>query len=450
MYSFVGRTLIDVSRCCALVLLALAGAAVSLQGQTRGLDSLFLTSDEAVDRALSGNPELLRERVRIARARAELSRAPFFPERPELEAALSSDAPFRNEGEGEWELFVSQEFEIGGQYFLRRSVAEATVVQTEYEIKAVELALRADTRTAYARLVAAESRLRLLDTLRAFAGRLDTLAAQLLAAQEISELDRNLVRIERAQAEMERSTAASDLFAARVELGRLTGTGTGIVIAAPPESLRPPSRGTIDSIARIVAAVEADSALFLSQRPDWQALESARRRAGLERDLANRVWLPRVKLGVGVLSETTAETGPGDATVLSSDRFLGLTLGIGIPLPFSGLYDLGEADRAVADAEVLAIDAEQRIIRSRIRADIDGALGRLELALAAYTTYVREIEPLVARNIELLERGYAGGELSAVEVVTQQERLLRAADGLIEARLAYEIALADVERATAR
>jgi outer membrane protein, heavy metal efflux system len=408
---------------------------------------------------VAANPDLLRQRVEVERARAERLRAGgFFPSLPELEYSATTDAPFHGDGEGGWEVALSQEIEIGGQYFLRRAAADAGIAEAEYRTQAVELELRAEARKAYARLVTAEDRLRLLDTLTGFARRLDTLAARLLEAQEIAEIDRNLVHIERSSAEIELLAAQASLGEARAELALLLGLKSSTVIVVPANDVLPSPSSALDSAARILVALDAGDNELLLQRPDWQALDRASERAGLERDLASRAWIPNVRLGVSVESETSVlkpddMTGgsesvrEGIGTYRSDGRLLGVHIGIGVPLPFGGLYDLGQGERAVAETELLAINAERTRIVARIRADLARSAARLRSAASAVLLYTTEITPLVRRNLELLERGYAAGELSATEIVTQRDLLVRTAEAMIDAQQNYAEALAEFKRA---
>jgi outer membrane protein TolC len=441
----------------ALLLIALLFPVVAA-AQIPGTDTLFLTWEEVAVR-VAANPDLLRQRVEVERARAERLRiGGFFPSLPELEYSTTTDSPFHGAGEGGWELGLSQEIEIGGQYFLRRAIADAGIAEAEFQTQAVELELRVEARRAFARLVSAESRIQLLDTLTGFARRLDTLAVRLLEVQEIAEIDRNLVHIESTGAEIELVTAQGELGEARAELASLLGIKSStVLVARANDDLQSPSVA-LDSATRVIAALEAGDTGLLARRPDWQALDRAAERVQHERNLASRMWIPNVRVGVSVESETSvidrdALVGgsevirEGFGEIRDQDKLLGLHIGIGVPLPFGGLYDLGQGERAVVETELMVVNAERARIIARIRTDLARSAARLRSAASAVLLYTKEITPLVRRNLELLERGYAAGELSATEVVTQRDRLVRSAEAMIEAQQKYAEALADFKRA---
>jgi cobalt-zinc-cadmium efflux system outer membrane protein len=433
-----------------------------LAAQVPGTDTLRITADEAVARALSNGPEIARQRVAIERARAERQRVGnFLPSLPELDYSRSTDAPFQAKGEGDWEIGLSQEIEIAGEPFLRRSAADAEIARVELEVKSAEFAIRAEVRQTFARLVAAEVRLRLLDTLAGFARRLDTVAARLLDAEEISELDRNAVRIERGEVEIERLHALTAITDVQAEIAGLLGITGGIAVISVSSADVPQAGAFLDSMTTIESRLASGDESIFQGRPDWQALEREGERLRLERSLASRRWIPNIRLGLSLRSETSVLEGnditggsetvrSGFGTLRSDDMFLGFHVGVRVPLPLSGVYDIGRGDVAVVDAELAALEAQKRLLAARIRADVARAAGRLRNAARAVAIYTEHVQPFVRRNLELLERGYSAGELSATQVITQQEQFLRTGESLIEAQREFNEAQADFDRALGR
>lgn len=419
-------------------------------------DTLRLATSETIARAISGGPEILRQRVRVERARAERRGiGGFLPALPELELEGASDAPFKAEGEREWGVMLSQEIEIGGQSFLRRAAADAAVAQAELETRAVELELHARARVLHARLAAAQDQVRLIGELAAFSRRLDTIAARLLEVGEISELDRNTVGIGAAGAEMELVQAGAELAEARTELHRLLGVPAGtIVVAMEPEfpSSRAAIAAVLDAVAQVETALAAGDDRFIRERPDWQALEQGLERYRTERRLAGRWAVPNLHLGVGVTGERrSVESGDGHShgpASLTEHALLGLRLGIQLPLP--GVVASGQGNIGVADAEIAALEADRRMLMAGVGADLERAASRLRAAATTLALCNERIVPMLERNRELVERGYAAGELTATQTVTQQEQLLRSSESLVRARREYAEAFAEFERIIGR
>lgn len=443
----------------APILLLLLLVAVDARAQPTALDTLRLTSDEAVARARNTGIDAERLRLRIARARTgEAATGGFFPSFPELEFERRTDGPFSARGDGGWGIHLTQEIEIAGRYGLRRDAARASADVAELTARGEERELRAEVRIAHARLVAAQETVRLTEGLAELAGRLSDAATRGLAAGEIAELDRNTIAIELGRATLERADARRALDDARIELGLLIGLRSDAVIEAVA-----PARGAGEQV--LAEARRADSLLasggdaLVATRPDMQAFARERERIGAERALATSKWLPNLRLGAGITSDATSfgvddlsATEPvrsGFQGLHASDKMFEVRVGIGVPLPLGRLYDLGAGDRAVLDVDAALIDADSAALAARVRADLRRAVAGVRSAAAALAAYETDIAPLIERNTALLERGVAAGELGSMQVVAQGMQLLRVGEAAIAARLAFAVATAELERAIA-
>lgn len=453
---------------CLMVLALLLATGVSLSRGQMMVDTLRLTLDEAVDRAMRSSPALALERRSIDRAAASrLASGGFFPAYPSLEFEGESDAPFRNEGEVAWGLKFNQEIDLSGSSALRRDEADVAITEANLNVRSAELLLRRDVVVAFARVAAVEDHLASLSGLLSLARRLDSLADQSLTVGEISELDRNTIRIERIGVEVEYVDLEGSLESRRLVLQRLVGLPPNLLpVTVGPGSLgqqalgQPvigqPGRGHIDSLLRVdPSAIAGGNEGLLAKRPELQALERERERADLRRSLALGRRLPGLTLGVSYRNATSVLDG-GDiqgsesiraafGRAVSTGSTLGLHAAITLPLPFSSLYDRGDGDVAIAEAERAAVDAKYRLLLARFANELQGAQSRTRTALSKLAIFGENLEPLVRRNIDLLERGYSGGELDASEVVIRQESMLRAMRARIDAQLELDEALADLE-----
>jgi outer membrane protein TolC len=427
------------------------------------VDTLRLTLDEAVDRAMRTSPALALERRSIDRAAASrLASGGFFPAYPSLEFEGESDAPFRNEGEVGWGLKFNQEIDLSGSSALRRDEADVAIAEANLNVRSAELLLRRDVVVAFARVVAVEDHLASFSGLLSLARRLDSLADQSLTVGEISELDRNTIRIERIGVEVEYVDLEGELESRRLVLQSLVGLPPNLLpVTVGPRSLgqqalSQPRRRHIDSLLRVdPSAIAGGNDGLLAKRPELQALERERERADLRRSLALGRRLPGLTLGVGYRTATSVLDGgdiqgsesirAGFGRAVSTGSTLGLHAAITLPLPFSSLYDRGDGDVAIAEAERAAVDAKYRLLLARFANELQGAQSRARTALSKLAIFGESLEPLVRRNIDLLERGYSGGELDASEVVIRQESMLRAMRARIDAQLELDEALADLE-----
>ena len=449
-------------RCLVVVALLLA-TGVSLSRGQMMVDTLRLTLDEAVDRAMRNSPALALERRSIDRAAASrLASGGFFPAYPSLEFEGESDAPFRNEGEVGWGLKLNQEIDLSGSSALRRDEADVAIAEANLNVRSAELLLRRDVAVAFARVAAVEDHLASLSGLLSLARRLDSLADQSLTVGEISELDRNTIRIERVGVEVEYVDLEGSLESRRLVLQSLVGLPPNLLpVTVGPGSLgqaalSQSTRRHIDSLLRVdPSAIAGGNEGLLAKRPELQALERERERADLRRSLALGRRLPGLTLGVSYRNATSVLDGgdiqgsesirAGFGRAVSTGSTLGLHAAITLPLPFSSLYNRGDGDVAIAEAERAAVDAKYRLLLARFANELQGAQSRARRALSKLAIFGENLEPLVRRNIDLLERGYSGGELDASEVVIRQESMLRAMRARIDAQLELDEALADLE-----
>ncbi|MBS1914397.1 MAG: TolC family protein [Bacteroidetes bacterium] len=429
----------------------------------QGADTLRLGEADAVARATASAPALARGEAALRRARAGHTKAgTILPAPAELEYSTTSDAPFEARGDGGWELSLTQEFEIGGQRSLRRAAADADIGRAEQERLGAIAELRLETRTAFARLIEAEDRLALADTMLLLATAMEDAAERLYAAGERSELDRNTVRIDRAQTASRRLMAEADRLQAQAELKRLIG--------APPATAIVTIRGgeldaaAMDSVSRrvreaLAPSTAGDDAPFAA-RPDLLALRSDSARAAAELALGGRRWVPNLRLGALLRGDrvsfvegdiSPADAGPSPISrISSSDKSFGVRVGLSLPIPIAGLYDLGSGDIERAEADLAGVAAERLVLRSAAFAELSAVAARLRASADAVRLYRDDVEPLARRNRELLERGYREGELAAVQVITQKQQLAQAMETSIAAEREYREACATFDRILGR
>ncbi len=426
-------------------------------------DTLRLGEADAVARATASAPALARSEAALRRAGAEHTKAgTILPAPAELEYSTSSDAPFEARGDGGWELSLTQEFEIGGQRSLRRAAAGAGIERAEQERLAVIAVLREEARVAFARLIEAEDRLALADTMLHLATAMDDAAERLYAAGERSELDRNTVRIDRAQTATRRLMAEADRLQAQAELMRLIGAPPAKTIVTIRDGRLEPA--AMDSVSRrvheaLALSAAGDDAPFAA-RPDLLALRSDSAKAAAELALGGRRWIPNLRLGALLRGDhvsfaesdiTPADAGPSPIRrIASSDKSFGVRVGLSLPIPIAGLYDIGSGDIERAEADLAGIAAEREIVRSAAFAELSAVAARLQASADAVRLYRADTEPLARRNRELLERGYREGELAAMQVITQKQQLAQAVETSIAAEREYREACAKFDRILGR
>ena len=334
--------------------------------------------------------------------------------RESLSASTSSDRP-RNTGNlgAVWNVL-----DFGVSYYGAKQQADRALIAHESRRRAVHAAV-AEVRRAWWRAVAAERAL----------GRLEPLLTRVRAALEDStrlaaENMREPVAALRYQRELlaavdtlERQRRESRL--ARIELARLIGLapGTDYKLAIPASAPKPRALGiSADNLAR----------LALAHHPELRAGQLEERVALGEVKKAMLRLLPGLELRAG------AHVDNNSYLVNNDWVSLGAAVTVNLTELFSGPAAI---DRARAGQELAA--ARREALSMAVLAQFYVALARFEEAQAQYVTAAR-IADLEQRIVEALQSGSRYGVVDRLQTI-------RAEIGVLQALLARDIGLAEVE-----
>lgn len=354
-------------------------------------DTLVMTLDQAVTHGIDVSPVVAAAAGAVAAPRGARAEA-FGPfdgnpvlEWRRLRRTAAAGTTFDRE------LSVRQGIQLGGQNFLRSAAAGRRVDAAQAGVLDAERAVARDIRIAYAALVIASQRAAMVDTAAGVAERLARFAATRLEAGEINRLEHNAALLEAAR----QQSAAQRAWAARAErlgdLARLLGFGElPIDVSALPPLPDDPLLAD-DLLVRVA----------LERRPDRRAAHLRARAAAQEQTAAGRDgWVPSLQLG-GVVGR---EAGRED--------LMGFSVGLAIPLfrREQGARGLAVAERAVADAAVVAVERE-------IRADVAAAAARFRRARDAARRFAQDVLGAASENVLLSERAFDEGKISIADVV---------------------------------
>ena len=192
-------------------------------------DTLRLTITDAVSRALVVSPVVSvaagdMARVRGLRAETLLpfptNPTVFYGQTERTTAASTTD-------DTDW--LISQEIEIGGQSFTRRSAMSSFLRASEARVEDARRRVALDARMAYLTLALTERQQSLIDSTAQFAERMAAFAQRQFDAGEINRLELNgsLLDAARTRSAAERARAAMEVAAA--EFAR--------ILALPPDTL---------------------------------------------------------------------------------------------------------------------------------------------------------------------------------------------------------------------
>ncbi len=366
----------------AALVLAVAGFAA---------DTIEVTPDGAAARAVQTSPIVASAvgALAIARGIRAESRWPF-PSNPQVEFGRvrrqSSPGIFYDR---EWS--VGQEVELGGQFIGRNRASSALERAGVARVDDARRLVALGARRAVASLAVAHRRAALTDSAAQFADRLAGFATKQFDAGEINRLERNIAILDAARARSAAERAASASSAAAAELGRLLGLPRDTAAVARPLEALPQLRWSSDD--RLIE-------LAREHRPDLLAAREFRLAADRFARLARLDIMPTLSLN----AFSGREAG--------TDRLLGVSAGVSIPLFRRQQAAIGEADaaRSTASADVLA--SERAVIGEVIAAGAKFAHAR-----AAEQRFASDVLRAAAENVTLTERALAEGEVSLTDVL---------------------------------
>lgn len=407
------------------VVLLVLGAAT---GSAHASEGASITLREAIDAALTNNPDLATSMYGL---RAQDARTKQAALRPALEASfdaenLAGSGEISGTDAAEFTLALSGVVELGGKRDARVTAAQAQYSLLETERQAQQLDVLAEVTRRFVAVAAAQKRVEL-------AQRAKELAAQTVAGSERRvnaaksphvELDRARVAWERSQLGERR--ARLDLSTALKSLAAMWGEKQTVIAGREFDSV------SSDFFA-LPAALDFPKLLAsLESNPDFLRLASEARLRDAELRIAESLRRPDISLGAGV------------RRLEESDDYA-LVASISVPL-FS-------APRAAGQI------AEARANRERVDAARHGALTN---GAAVLYTLVSQLEQAVydARSLKddmlphmeeaLRETGYAydRGRYSYLELVDAQREYLGIQEALIEAASDAHNLQIEIERLT--
>lgn len=340
----------------------------------------------------------------------------------ELENVLGS-GPIQGTRTAELTLSLAGVLERGGKREARRALAAARIDALAVQRAATQLDLLAETTRRYLDLATLQSQRPLLDEDLAQRQRIARAARKRFAAGAAPEASALAAEAEVAQAEVRLATLGAREAAAWRRLSLMWGAPPAEAVPdvdAVPETL--PALPKLDTlIERIAEAPE------LATFADEARIREARLR------LAETEASPDLRWSAGVRH-------------LQDGRDTGLVAGFSVPL---GTHQRAEPAIAAARAEreTLAISRESAALQ--LEAVAVDAWSQVESGRLQADRLRTEVLPRLERAAAQSERAYRAGALSYLEWAAVQTDITTSRFALLEARVATQRALIELQRLTA-
>ncbi len=395
-----------VARSC--VLLVLAAFATGQGPPAAPPDALTLQS--ALADADAHNPALVA--ARLGRA-VDLAGIGVARERPNPEFSFEAGRDTPHEA-----FSLGVPLELGGKRARRIDLANATLARGAAEILVQALDVRRAVRLAYFELVAAQRQVETTGDLRGFAERARNAARDRFQSGAAPRLEALQAELALAQADNEAEAARGRLAAARVALNAVIGRP-----AAAPVT----PADTFDA-----GSLPGDLTAAILASPDIAALDRAIDEAEASERLARAMRTPDSTVSGGLLLDSQPEF-----------RY-GWKFGVGVTVP---IFTRHTAAVAVEAARVSQLRASREARIAELTGEAGSAAARAGAARRQYLRYRDDIVPQLATIEAMAEDSYRSGQTGLAAYLQSlqaaREVRLRATD----AGLAYQTALADLERA---
>lgn len=383
-------------RVCRRVLLLVATWAVAVTPVSAS-GAPTLTLPQLIELSRQDNKDLQAARYAVEIGQARLLQAGRHAN-PRLEVSGGNDFLFKNEGEYNGTLGISQEFPIAGRILRQQDVARVDVALAEAEINDAERRLAGEIAGTFYRLVVIKHQIAVRDHLIDIEQKLAKVTQDRLKAAEVSELDVNTVQLDLQRLQQERARFLSQEQTLVATLNQQVGRP-----ASSPLEVDATTPG-IESLS----SVQLQQAKGLELRPDLRMALLQADRAGAEKALAQSQRWEDWTVGLGVQQDRIAVDG---APSQGSDRSLMLSFSIPLPL-------LNKNQGAIAEAKATERQAHARIEALKLSIDTGIASTHAEASRLAelLRQYRDTLLSISERNVQLAQRGYAQGLVSILEV----------------------------------
>lgn len=388
-----------------------------------GAEPMRLTLEQATYMTTERNLELKAKREDLGIAEARLIKANLlFQHNPELEGDVSNRRLSKPENGSSRNVpqsgvFLSQEFEIGGQPIFRRQAAQRNYEKVKFEVADFERTLRFHVTELFLRLVNNQAKVKQAEQIVDLRSRLYEASGTRLRLGDIPEVQHTL-------SEFELNRARSDLIGLQREyeesLAKLS-TDLGLEPDVQVEVIAElkPTPTSLSPADLVKTALE--------RRPDLAALEREKAVTEAEERLTRSERIPNIKAGPFYERD-------------DRDNIIGGR--ISIPLP---IFDRKQAELREALARRSAANINYLSLRQNIERSIRAAYTRLKLSEQEISLYSEATMKRFDDTLELYLNAYREGAIDLADTILFQNQVIEARQKFTDAITNYNLSLAELK-----
>jgi len=370
------------------------------------------TLEEFISIAESTNPRLADAAAGISSADGDALQAGLYPN-PRLDVF----SPQLAGSESQYSAQIAQEIVVKGKLQLQRDAALRGVQQARLTYVRTQFELLTDVRKAFYIVLAGQRRVAILEELVIVLQKSRDTADRLLTAGEGTKTDVLLLDIELQNASVQLQNSEALLDAARRQLAASVG-----------------------AVDLPVGVVKGDLA---AKTPNYNAIAFSQGVSGNSQLLSASVQLERSQIQ---LRREIVEPYP-NVTVTGGGQYQVTyphkqgVFQISVPLPF---WNRNQGGIAAAHANVARANASYLVTQNSLSKSLAGAVGRYRAAQQLVDRYEQKILPQAAEARDIVQRGYALGELDFLRLLQSQKTLVESNLGYIKAQEERWDAAADI------
>ncbi len=405
-----------------LLVLAVAGAcgAVPLSGSA----AEPLRLQDAIARAMAGNPTLVAEQAQLqaiqARAQREALPTPYTVG-GDLENVVGTGA-LSGLKSAETTLRIGRVLELGGKRQARESLGAAEIDQQQNQAESARIALASRTAERFIEVIADQHRLAFAQDRVKQAERTRREVATWVKAARNPESDLRAAEIAVTEAELEREHAEHELLSARMTLASSWG------------SLDPDFGEALGNFDALPAVEPFESlASKLPMTPEQRASLFEARTIEARRRVAEAAAKPDITVNLGVRR-------------LDALDDQGLVLSVSMPL---GNRKRSAYSVAEADAQLAALNARRDAQRYERHQELFERYQELGHARLEADSLRKSMIPKAEQAVAFTRRGFEAGNFSFLALTQAQRTLFELRERSTEALARYHTLLVEVERLTA-
>ena len=395
-----------------------------------------LTFEQVVDLVMQRSPVLGAEQASQRAAEALVQQAGASPN-PYIQLQSQSDGFERLSLIG---LAVSKPFELGHKREARIRVAESEKEEALWQMEARRLSLRREVRDRFLEVLLAQGKERIADDLSQTTARHLEIARKRLEQGDVSGQEVQALKVEAQRREAQRALAAGEREKAIASLGEhLFGEDSPLAAGVMGEL---GWRYPLPPLDSLTAGLDSASLRLAEARSQTQDNRVALERARGVSDLTvqagvfvQRDYFPGSSFRPQGVVQRLDDTGPL------------LQLQLQIPLPIS---DDNSGNIAAAQARLERTNFEREALERKVQAEVAGLYHSLAARQQARQLLEEQVLPESKRVLEMVEKAYALGFRSQIDLLLARESYLRSADDALQAAYNESLTAAELEQLLGR